>query len=123
MSSDTLDADPNLTNQTNIAIIAIDMYFGNIRWVRVCGHSERNDTFKGMGSFANNMYVLLDTDWEADDYDRAYNIILYEFVQDSGLQRDKVEMGSLYTRSGAIDLQVNYKGVYVYGQIGDRFCR
>ena len=43
------------------------------------GNPYKNDSFRNMGSYANNLYVLLDNDEEPPDIStRTFNIDLYE---------------------------------------------
>ena len=60
-----------------------------------------------MGSYGNNVYVLIDTDElpvEEWDSARIYNIELYEIRQDTGYINTRLRMGSVGLRSKALDL-------------------
>lgn len=88
------------------------------------GHPYKNDSFKNMGSYGNNVYVLLEIDDPpVNIYTRTYNLALYEIRQDIGFTNKKILMGSEGLQDHALDLQVTYKGIYILARIGSYFCQ
>ena len=58
-----------------------------------------------MGSYANNLYVLLEVEESTTALNaRTFNIELYEVRQDTGFINDIARMGSLHLQDKALDL-------------------
>ncbi|CDW83340.1 proprotein convertase subtilisin kexin type partial [Stylonychia lemnae] len=122
-SLSALRANNQYTNQTNIAVVAYDRYYGNKRYVNLLGDPVLNDSFRGMGTQANFLYVLLKRD-DPPDYawERKYNIYLAEIFQDTGILNQEVLMGSQGLQDEPLDIQVTRIGLFILAKIGNYFC-
>ena len=79
------DAKGENRNQTNVAVLAFERYYGTYKYVRLLGDPIKNDTFVGFAEYESNMYILAKKeDPPGNIWLRTFNIYLGILRTDSG---------------------------------------